>query len=672
MNNLKSLILSLVLLILNLDSYADSLKYNTYNNHGSVGIINMPSARFYNESVFGVSFYNGTPDQKLTFTSNPYEWLEASVFYTNIQDRPYPGSGFTQDYKDKGFNLKLRLKEEGKLPAIAIGINDIAGTGLYGSEYIVASYGINNLDLHFGLGWGAYNGSKYSFDNPLGYLDNSFKNRPEIKPGLEGTGSFTAGRYFSDIKSSPFFGFSYLINDNLLFKFEHDTTVTEKKYSYNIEYEIPEYQYSFGIDFISLKNLNLGIAFERGSTLSLRFNYKNDPKISRKRYKYRSANTESTVDKYTELRKNLESNGIGVNKIIENTSAIGLELTQFIHPNLEIIEEIIFAATSDAGIDKEIKKDLKIADLTVISEINENFSDESRVIYERKEDSNFNTSTNFVFRPFLASREEFFKGALLLENNSEYVIKDNFFFSSNIKYSLADNFDDLRFPPLDTYPAQVRSDIKQYLKNFDDGIKVGRAQFDYHVTPKKNNHFMISAGIFEEMFSGIGFEYLYFQPDKNYALGFEIFDVIKRDYDMRFGTIDYRNITGSLNFYYRNYGLIPFDMEVSYGEYLAGDEGFTFEISRSFLNGVEFGVFASFTDVSSEQFGEGSFDKGVFFKIPIFGDLINYSWRPLTKDPGAKLVRKNKLHDLLVRFKPIYWYYVYKKYFFYNRLLYLI
>ena len=26
-------------------------------------------------------------------------------------------------------------------PALAIGINDIAGTGLYGSEYIVASYG---------------------------------------------------------------------------------------------------------------------------------------------------------------------------------------------------------------------------------------------------------------------------------------------------------------------------------------------------------------------------------------------------------------------------------------------------------------------------------------------------------------------------------------------------
>ena len=164
---------------------------------------------------------------------------------------------------------------------------------------------------------------------------------------------------------------------------------------------------------------------------------------------------------------------------------------------------------------------------------------------------------------------------------------------------------------------------------------------------------MFTAGILEEMFSGAGFEYLYFNPENNYALGFEVFDVIKRDYDLRFGNLDYRNVTGSVNFYYRNYNLIPFDMEISYGEYLAGDEGITLDISRSFPNGTKYGVFASFTDVSSEQFGEGSFDKGIYFNIPIFGNFINYTWRPLTKDPGAKLIRQNTLYDLLVKFRPI-------------------
>jgi len=69
--------------------------------------------------------------------------------------------------------------------------------------------------------------------------------------------------------------------------------------------------------------------------------------------------------------------------------------------------------------------------------------------------------------------------------------------------------------------------------------------------------------------------------------------------------------------------------------------------------GVRFGAFATFTDVSAEDFGEGSFDKGIFFNIPIYGNLINYTWRPLTKDPGAKLVRKHTLHSLLVRFRSI-------------------
>ena len=44
------------------------------------------------------------------------------------------------------------------------------------------------------------------------------------------------------------------------------------------------------------------------------------------------------------------------------------------------------------------------------------------------------------------------------------------------------------------------------------------------------------------------------------------------------------------NFYYRNYGLIPFDMKISAGEYLAGDIGSTIEFSRTFDNGVSSGT----------------------------------------------------------------------------------
>ena len=644
----KTIVLRITFLILTFSnlSYSDSFNYNTYNNHGVVGIINMPSARLYDESIHGITFYDGTPDQKITLTSSPYDWLEASFFYTNIQDKPYPYFEY-QDYKDKGFNIKVRIKEEGIFPAVAFGINDIAGTGLYSSEYLVASYGRNKVDFHLGLAWGTLNGSDRKIKNPLIDIDNSFKDRPKTYEG-EG-GQFQASRYFSSEEVSPFFGLSYSLNEKTLLKFEKDTTLTDGF----IEYETPRSDYSFGFDYSINKNFVIGFSYERGNYKSLRFIYKNNPKTSYKKYEYQKAANNKQDDNYSKLISNLEKNGIGVNKVLETSNSIGLELTQFKHSNLQLVEDIIYKASKDAGINKDIKKNLKVVNLGAINEYDKDFERNSDLIYEKQKTRSFNTSTRIRFKPFIASREEFFKGAMLLENDIEYIFRDDLIFHSNLKYSLADNFDDLRFPPVDTYPAQVRSDVKQYLKNMDKGIILGRAQVDYYLTPYKNHHFMISGGILEDMFSGYGFEYLYYKNNANYSVGFELFDVKKRDYQWRFGTLDYENVTGHINFYYRNYGLIPFDMKLSYGEYLAGDVGSTIELSRSYSKGMKFGIFASNTNVSAEQFGEGSFDKGIFFNIPIYGSLINYTWRPLTKDPGSKLIRRNTLHGLLVKFKPI-------------------
>ena len=273
-----------------------------------------------------------------------------------------------------------------------------------------------------------------------------------------------------------------------------------------IVYESRKSDYSLGMDYSVTSNFTIGASYERGNYLSLRFVYKNNPKRSIKRYEYKKAETNINDSQYTKLIKNLESNGIGVNKITEGARSIGLELTQFIHKDIKVIEQIVAQSSYDAGIKKNIKKDLKIADLKAYSEIDSAFERNAKLIYERDTKRRFDSNTSFKFRPFIASREEFFKGAFLLENDSEYVIRDNLFFNTNLKYSIANNFEDLRFPPLDTFPAQVRSDVKQYLKNMDNGILIGRAQFDYHLTPKKNHHIQMSAGIFEDMFSGYGMD----------------------------------------------------------------------------------------------------------------------------------------------------------------------
>jgi len=637
--------------------YSDSFLYNTYNNHGVVGLINVPTARLYNEGVHGFTLYDGTPDQKITLSSNPYEWLEASFFYTNIQGRPYCEVEWDpvcqQDYKDKGFNLKLRIKEEGdSSPAIAIGLNDFGGTGLYASEYIVASYGFNDTDIHFGLGYGQLNGSGAGLKNPLGYIHDSFFTRPGGQSFAKNKGgTVDTSKFFSGKEVSPFFGISHLYKNKYLLKLEYDPTITPGF----IGYEEDNHHVSYGLDYLINDKFSIGLSHERGNYFSLRFSVKNDPMKTYKSTNYKSAAISQQDNKYTKLIKNLEENDIGVKRVTETSRSIGLELTQFIHPNLNLVEEIIAQSTKDAGIQKEIKTDLEIATVLAVSEIDEAHKRAAKTIYQRtsSDEVGINTSNSIRFKPLIASREQFFKGALLAENQTEFILRRNLFFKTNLKYSLYNNFDDLRYKPVDTYPAQVRSDVKQYLLNMDKGILVGMAQLDYHFTPAKNHHVMLSGGIFEDMFSGVGMEYLYFIPEKNYSFGIELFHVRKRDYEWKFGHLDYSNVTATANFYYRNYGSLPFDMKITAGEYLAGDEGYTIEFSRSFINGVKFGAFATFTDVSYDQFGEGSFDKGIFFNIPVYGNLINYTWRPLTKDPGAKLNRRNTLYDLLVRFRPI-------------------
>ena len=60
------------------------------------------------------------------------------------------------------------------------------------------------------------------------------------------------------------------------------------------------------------------------------------------------------------------------------------------------------------------------------------------------------------------------------------------------------------------------------------------------------------------------------------------------------------------------------------------------------------GVFATKTNLSAEEFGEGSFDKGFYFSVPtqmFYSEFrsgnISFGLQPLTKDGGAMLIQQN-------------------------------
>tara|TARA_B100000131_G_scaffold317195_2_gene358704 strand:- start:112 stop:2034 length:1923 start_codon:yes stop_codon:yes gene_type:complete len=621
--------------------FSDSIRYNTPNNHGSIGLINTPSARFYSESSSAFTLYRGNPDRKLTITMMPYDWFEGSFFYTSIKDKPY-GSGFTQDYKDKGFNVKFRLKSEGNFPAIAIGFNDLAGTGLYSSEYLVSSYGINNLDMHLGIGWGVLSGGGLQNKNFLSHFDESFLLRDsDIGEG----GKLNLDNYFSGKDTGIFGGISYVFSDDILFKFEYDST----EMPVDQGFPISSSDYSAAIEYVGNDNFNIGLSYERGDYLGIKFAFKNNSsKYNSTPYKKRENNS---LDRYENLRLILNRNDIGVNKIEKKEDTLRLEISEYSYSDIKILNANIQQAIIDSGLDQEeIIISYKTAGLDVKNKPLK-IDDQAKKIYSKKYKRSFNYSPEFVLRPFIAGREDFLKVAFMAEINAQYIITDQLFWTTNLKYPLWQNFDDLYIPPVNTYPNQVRSDIKDYLSNFKNRLILGRSQLDFFKTISENHHLHFSAGIFEEMFGGYGMEYLWNRNDLPFSIGFEVFEAYKRDYDLAFNFLNYSNTTSHINFYYENNTILPFSLHLSYGEYLAGDKGYTFDISRNFDNGVTMGAFFTKTDVTAEQFGEGSFDKGIYFQIPISDEWFKFKWRPLTKDPGAKLVRKDRLYDFLRKYK---------------------
>jgi len=125
-------------------------------------------------------------------------------------------------------------------------------------------------------------------------------------------------------------------------------------------------------------------------------------------------------------------------------------------------------------------------------------------------------------------------------------------------------------------------------------------------------------------------------------LGLDLNYVKQRDFDQRFSFRDYEVWTGHLTGYYETKGLLGF--KVSAGQYLAKDRGITVDVSRKFKNNAQMGFWATKTNVSSEEFGEGSFDKGFYLSIPFNAftfksttDMARLNWQFLTRDGGQKL-----------------------------------
>jgi len=200
----------------------------------------------------------------------------------------------------------------------------------------------------------------------------------------------------------------------------------------------------------------------------------------------------------------------------------------------------------------------------------------------------------------------------------------------------------------------VRSDFLKYFVQGKTGL--GNLEADYRFRLSPTVYARLRAGYLESMFAGGGGEILWRPEGARWALGADVYRVWQRDFDRLFGVQRYRQTTGHVSLYYDSpwYGL---NFGLRAGQYLAGDRGFTVQVTRRFAYGVEIGAFFTKTNVSAQQFGEGSFDKGIIIRIPLgwvapieTQGQMTVDMRPVQRDGGQTLAADATLYGETLQF----------------------
>ncbi len=157
-----------------------------HNLFGEVGIFDMPSAHMApdGEMAFVVGDLGLT--QRYSFTFQRKGWFEGVFRYSRVAGL------FSREtnFHDRSASIKIRLQNEtDEWPDISFGIRDVLGTGVYSSEYVVASKHFGPFDLTAGMGFGQLADRDFG-PNPIGLVWSRFKTRGVNNFGVGGVPDF--------------------------------------------------------------------------------------------------------------------------------------------------------------------------------------------------------------------------------------------------------------------------------------------------------------------------------------------------------------------------------------------------------------------------------------------------------------------------------------------------
>lgn len=671
-------------------SAADDDWRATYNLYGTPGIIDLPSAVAPKDGEVAATLSLFGENQRGTLTFQILPRLSGSFRYS-----------FIDDY-DRSFDLQYQLADEGNIrPAIAIGLRDFIGTGRFSSEYIVATKTIgSDVRVSGGLGWGRLGGVG-GFTNPFGAIDSRFETRPD--DSIDTGGTVLSSQFFRG-DAALFGGVEWRVNDEwtLLAEYSSDP--------YDREIERTDFErnspLNFGINWEPKEGRQWGLYYLYGSEIGISGTFILDPNSRAAPSGLDSApipvavrgeNLLAAASWDTVEQENASFNALGEALATDGFRLLGAEVVgtrlRVRYENTTYRAEAqgigrvsrILTQVAPGNVDTFVlepsQRGIALSAVTIQRrdlEVLENTAGSSAESYARAtfsdaagpapafEYENPDSAFKWGLYPYLEitafDGDEPIRGDIGVEASFQYEIRPNFLLAGAYRERVFGNRDEVGSISVSTLPDVRRTTLRYGA----DGGGIENLFLAWYGRPGHNLYSRVSAGYLERHFGGVSSELLWKPVDSRLALGAEVNYTLLRDYDLGFGfrptctdlecTVfaedDYDVVTGHVSGYYDFEN--GFQAQVDVGRYLAGDWGASFSLDREFDNGWKVGAYFTITDVDFEDFGEGSFDKGIRVEIPLdwsigtpTRDVSSVDLSSLERDGGARLRVDGRLYEVV-------------------------
>jgi len=660
------------------------------SNWGNVGLLQTPTARMQEAGYFGLGLHRIWPYNQVSVMFQPLEWMETGFRYTSISNRlfsEFASWSGTQSYKDKSIDMKLRAwRESDWMPELAVGWRDMGGTGLFSSEYVVASKRTGRFDWSAGIAWG-YLGNRDSMKNPLSrVLGKGFDVRQN---DVGNGGTFAASSWFHG-PASLFGGVEYQTPWNVVLKAEYDgNNYKAEPLGNSFPSKSP---INWAVVYRPVRGVDISAGIERGNTWAFGLTFYTDlsglnvPKVTDpalpavSRAKPNQApdwnQTALDVEKYTQWH---------VSRIYQadaKTLVVAADRTENPYPQVRLDKAMtVIHRDAPAEIEHVEIQHRNMGEVMAVQRVDRDDWVKSKTEPARTQEVKLPAQPTYNPAPQDATQTTLVQrgAASYVEPGLDFIQTlggaDGFVlyqFSAALRMGLKlpwdvelkgmararllNNYDKFKDPGSSSLP-RVRTYLREYFVTSPVTMtnltlsKTSRLGQDWYGT--------VYGGYFEEMFGGVGAEVLYRQPGSRWAVGMDMNQVKQRSFEQNFSYRDYQVKTGHLTGYWQT-PIEGVHASLGVGQYLAGDRGATMTVTKTFANGATMGAYATKTNVPAALFGEGSFDKGVFWGIPFDAFLTsssrataNFAWKPLTRDGGARLVRPVRLYNETVWLNPL-------------------